>query len=464
MISKVIQAQSGGRDETSEAEKEKAAAAAKLQARARGKKERARAAEQKLPPTTLLIHIKGAKSLPRSDIGNASDPYCQIMIDGRIVASSATVMNEESPNWDEVHLVTRTVVPGQEAMSHWIRVRVKDKDTMTSDDTLGECKVPLTRAANLKWIVFDEKLGGGNYGPGGSIQFSVRAYTPLEVKLGHGAERGLALAQPLPPGHRPLLKFESLMDDSTTKVWARSWAASESKAESKAGSKAESKAESTASESEVWSWKDSTVVLNFPEGKLEPLRVVCCDGTATDGDDEAAGEGAPLGEAVVLPWAVVLYEKPEPHFVQLTPAGGGVMVMVVATQGGTGGRTSARDRVSALLGTTGGILGYGTDSIDFAIRAALTSMRRYSAWSVGALTAAVFFVVGRFCYTMCWYFTWYLPDASLTIYLYFPGHLTYIPTLAWYFGVGMQLLAAPLGLRKAFSFEVGPPLTFKKKS
>jgi len=76
----------------------------------------------------LIVHVGSADDLHNADFNGASDPYVQILVDGKLVGKTKTIADELSPEWNE-----DVIVDLHGNYKHLI-LQVCDEDFTASDD------------------------------------------------------------------------------------------------------------------------------------------------------------------------------------------------------------------------------------------------------------------------------------------------------------------------------------------
>jgi hypothetical protein len=104
-------------------------------------------------PAKLKLNIKSASNLPKSDFAGLSDPYAVIRIgptnlpwDSKPIEIGPTDIKYKSlnPVWNQSFVVSTDEVSTTEAVLE-LEIRIYDKDQMSTDDLLGEIRIPITR-------------------------------------------------------------------------------------------------------------------------------------------------------------------------------------------------------------------------------------------------------------------------------------------------------------------------------
>ena len=102
---------------------------------------RGRASGDRAAMSKLIIRLTCARNLGSADSFGGSDPYAKISFNGSVLGRTETVKSNVNPTWKkgvfEVDLPEESV----EVLASRLHVEVYDKDTMGSDDFLGECTV-----------------------------------------------------------------------------------------------------------------------------------------------------------------------------------------------------------------------------------------------------------------------------------------------------------------------------------
>jgi len=118
----------------------------------------------------LNIHLQKAEGLPARDLWGTSDPYVTFSL-GMSHARSTVVDRNLNPEWDETF--TLYVRDPEEQK---LQVRLYDKDTLKSDDSLGVTYLPARVLCSGDTQTFTLELSGD--GGGGTVTFSTE-YTPF---------------------------------------------------------------------------------------------------------------------------------------------------------------------------------------------------------------------------------------------------------------------------------------------
>ena len=104
-------------------------------------------------PAKLKLNIKSASNLPKSDFAGLSDPYAVIRIgptnlpwDSKPLEIGPTDIKYKSlnPVWNQSFVVSTDELSTTEAVLE-LEIRIYDKDQMSTDDLLGEIRIPITR-------------------------------------------------------------------------------------------------------------------------------------------------------------------------------------------------------------------------------------------------------------------------------------------------------------------------------
>jgi len=85
----------------------------------------------------LKLEVLEAKNLKAGDIGGTSDPYCNIKFDDKTEKTS-TIKSTVNPVWNEKFKFA--VKTGNEILE----IDIMDYDFMSTDDSIGKVKVPLS--------------------------------------------------------------------------------------------------------------------------------------------------------------------------------------------------------------------------------------------------------------------------------------------------------------------------------
>ena len=87
----------------------------------------------------LLLSIVSAKEIAKADILGKSDPYCEVLLNGELVAVTNVVKRTLNPVWGEEFEVH---VPAAPTADDELKFVLLDKDIIGSDDFLGQVVLP----------------------------------------------------------------------------------------------------------------------------------------------------------------------------------------------------------------------------------------------------------------------------------------------------------------------------------
>lgn len=105
---------------------------------------------QKLP---LYIHIVEARTLLPSDANGWSDPLCRVLIGSekfKKIYKTKYINRTLNPRWNETYIYQYNA--NEDAYQSSLKFEIYDHDSLTANDLLGYCEIPLSTYSDHKWV------------------------------------------------------------------------------------------------------------------------------------------------------------------------------------------------------------------------------------------------------------------------------------------------------------------------
>lgn len=147
---------------------------------------------------SLLIHVMHAEGLKKADTilqGGKADPYVKVYVGPALVFTTKSKSTTLNPDWDEIYRHSIDV-SDPDWSSATVVFSLMDKDTVGSDDPLGEVQLPL-KSTNGP-LTLDVKDSAKSHGAKGTLTVALKLDVEYQPMLGLGSMFSSSDPEPQP--------------------------------------------------------------------------------------------------------------------------------------------------------------------------------------------------------------------------------------------------------------------------